>query len=89
MEKLNFIINRCWTVGSVRKACIDNDFFTLGDNEEYGHMLLLVSRLYPNTENLYSIAKMIEKYSEDQTIANIMTILEKEAITTIYEIEYK
>lgn len=89
MEKLNFIIDRCWTAGSVRKACIDNDLFTLGDNEEYGQMLLLVSKLYPNTENLYSIAKMIEKYSEEQTIANIMTILEKEAITTTYEIEYK
>lgn len=79
--------NRFWSVESVRQACINNDLYTCGDNEEYEHMLSWVKRLYPNTENLYFIAKNIQQHSGDQTISNIMFILEKEAVTTTFEID--
>lgn len=80
-------ITRKWSLMSVRAACIKNDLYTCGDCEEYDHMLNWVERLYPNTENIYFIAKDIVEHSEDQTISNVMFILEKDAINTFFEID--
>ena len=81
------ITNRIWSIERVRRACINNDLYTRGDNEDYDHMLQWVRRLYPNTENMYFIAQDICEHSEDQTIANVMFILENEAILTAFEID--
>ena len=80
-------ITRKWSLGSVREACIKNDLYTCGDCEEYDHMLNWVGRLYPSTENIYFIAKNIVDHSKDQTISNVMFILEKDAINTFFEID--
>ena len=77
---------RTWTKDSVRRACIDNDLYTDGSNEDYAHMLQWVNRLYPNTENLYFIAEDIMAHSTGQTIANIMYVLANQAVTTTFEI---
>lgn len=79
--------SRFWSMESVRSACIRNNLYTGGDCKEYDHMLNWVSRLYPNTENLYFIAKDIKEHSNYQTISNVMFILENEAVTTTFEIE--
>ena len=80
-------ITRKWSLGSVRDACIKNNLYTCGDCEEYDHMLNWVERLYPSTENMYFIANDIVEHSEDQTISNVMFILEKDAIDTFFEID--
>jgi len=79
--------NKHWSPASVRNACIDNDLYTRGDNEDYEHMLDWVSRLYPNVENLYFIAEDIVKHSANQTVTNVMFILANDAVFTTFEID--
>ena len=78
---------RIWSVESVRSACIKNNLYTRGDNDDYSHMLGWVRRLYPNEENLYFIAEDIQKHSKDQTITNVMFILANDAVTYTFEID--
>ena len=80
MKTPNIAVNRRWSGMSVRQTCIKHD-------EDYEHMLSWVERLYPNTENLYFIAEDIQKHSKDQTITNVMYLLEKDAVTTTFEID--
>ena len=86
MKTPNIAVNRRWSGMSVRQTCIKHDLYTCGDNENYEHMLNWVERLYPNTENLYFIAEDIQKHSKDQTITNVIYLLEKDAVTTTFEI---
>lgn len=83
----NITTNRIWSVDSVRRACINNNLYTRGSNEDYEHMFSWVRRLYPNTENIYFISKDIYEHSKEQTVTNIMFILENEAVTTTFEID--
>ena len=76
---------RTWSNESVREACVNNNFYTRGNNEEYSHMLSWVERLYPNTENIQFIAENILEHSEDQTLSNIMFVLVNRAVTISYE----
>lgn len=78
---------RHWSADSVRATCIRNSLYTRGTGADYDHMLSWVDRLYPNTENLYFIADNILEHSEDQTVTNIMFLLEREAVATTFEIE--
>ena len=78
---------RRWSAMSVRETCIKHDLYTCGDNEDYEHMLSWVERLYPNTENLYFIAEDIQKHSKDQTVTNVMFLLERDAVMTTFEID--
>ena len=87
MKTPNITANRLWSAGSVRHTCIKNHLYTAGDSEEYEHMLSWVDRLYPNTENLYFIAENIQKHSNGQSITNVMFLLEKDAVTTTFEID--
>ena len=87
MKTPNIAVNRRWSGMSVRQTCIKHDLYTCGDNENYEHMLNWVERLYPNTENLYFIAEDIQKHSKDQTITNVMYLLEKDAVTTTFAID--
>lgn len=79
--------NRRWSAMRVRETCIKHDLYTAGDCEDYEHMLDWVRRLYPNAENLYFIARDIQKHSHDQTITNIMFLLEQDAVVTTFEID--
>lgn len=87
MKTPNITTNRRWSSMSVRRTCIKHDLYTCGDNEDYNHMLSWVERLYPNAENLYRIAEDIQKHSKYQTVTNIMHLLEKDAVTTTFEID--
>ena len=87
MKIPNITINRQWAASRVRQVCIDNDLYTCGDNEDYSNMLDCVRNSYPDAENLYLIAMDIQKHSKDQTITNIMYLLENKAVTTTFEIE--
>ena len=87
MKTPNIAVNRRWSGMSVRQTCIKHDLYTCGDNEDYEHMLNWVERLYPNTENLYFIAEDIQKHSKDQTVTNVMFLLERDAVMTTFEID--
>lgn len=80
-------VNRMWTVQSVMDVCIQNQLYTKGDSEQYECLLDRVRNLYPSTENLYLIAKDIYEHSKEQTITNVMYLLEKDAVFTTFEID--
>ena len=80
---------RSWNYDSVRRACIRNDLYTSGTNEEYSAMLDVVSNNDPTLPVLYTVAQDIQQHSEDQTVQNIMFILEREAVWTTFEVDGK
>ena len=87
MNNPKITFKREWNSIDVRAACIRNDLYACGDNEEYDNMLTLVDELEPTTENIYLVAKDIYDHSRNQTITNIMFILEREAVDTFYYID--
>lgn len=88
MKTPNITATRHWSPSSVRETCIKHDLYTAGDNEEYTQMLQCVGRWpYPSVEDLYRIAEDIQKHSRNQTITNVMFLLEKDAVTTTFEID--
>lgn len=78
---------RQWSWSDVRRSCIRNDLYTRGTNEDYTAMLDSIETLDPTPENIYRIAKDICDHSRNQTITNIMFILEREAVLTFYYID--
>ena len=50
-------------------------------------MLKNADELQPTYENLFRLAMDICEHSEGQTIANVMFILEREAVTTTFEVD--
>lgn len=80
---------RRWTPDRVRQACIRNNLYTRGDNTEYSRMLSFVGVAAggPTKSNLYLVAKDICEHSKDQTISNVMFILESETVITTFEID--
>lgn len=78
---------RFWTTDKVMNVCIENGFYTCGTCKEYSNMLLLVVKLDPDTESLYIVAKDIVEHSKEQTISNVMYLLERDAVDTFYSIE--
>lgn len=79
--------NRRWDFNSVREACIKNDLYTRGDNEAYSKMLDMADRTAPTTKAMYLVAKDIQEHSFEQTITNVMFILEQDAVITTFEID--
>lgn len=75
---------RHWSMEDVRSACVRNKFYTQGTCEQYDAMLDYVDGAEPTPENIYIVAKNICEHSENQTITNIMFILEREAVITLY-----
>lgn len=78
---------RQWSADDVYIACVRNNLYTCGNNEEYDAMLNSISGLEPTPENIYQVAKDIYDHSKNQTITNIMFILEKVAVNTFYCID--
>ena len=79
--------NRMWSRDTVRKACIANHLYTEGDNEAYNKMLDMVDSREPHTKAMYLVAKDIQEHSFEQTITNVMFILERDAVITTFEID--
>ena len=80
---------RFWTSDLVRTACIRNDLYTRGTNEDYSNMLNYVDTAAegPSLKNLYNVARDIYEHSREQTLTNIMFILENETVITTFRIE--
>lgn len=59
----------------VRKLCIDHDWYTLGSNEDYAHLLLDIIPGIGNvtTADLAEIATNIKEHSDtEQSLTSIM-----------------
>ena len=78
---------RTWGSSTVREACIRNNLYTRGDNEAYMKLLDYADDHEPTTKALYIAASDITRHSKDQTITNVMFILEREAVITTFEID--
>lgn len=78
---------RKWSVSSVMAACQKNNLYTCGSNRNYKCMLDEVFFSEPTYDNLYRIASDIQRHSDNQTISNVMYILENEAVKTTFEIK--
>ena len=84
----NLKSERKWDADSVRGMCIRENFYTKGTNEEYSEMLDYVDNNEPTEENLFWVAVDIKNHTADeQTITNIMYILEKDVVRTFYTID--
>lgn len=79
-----------WRVADVRACCIKHEYYTCGDNEDYGNMLDFVGKTSPTLENLYLVARDIALHSErddyplDDYIKTIMFDLSKEVVIRNY-----
>jgi hypothetical protein len=77
---------RTWDADDVRQTCIRFGLYTRGDSAHYKAILEEVDTMQPTPENLYTVAVDICDHSEEQTVTNIMMLLEKYAVTTLYHI---
>lgn len=77
-----------WSVDSVRAACIRNNLFTEGTNEEYAELMAFVLKIKtPSDIGLFEAASYIAEHSDDQTAANVLFILANEAVSYSFEID--
>ena len=77
-----------WCSNSVRTICINNEWYTRGDNSAYSLMLEFVDTAPPTTENIYSVAEDIRIHSNTEAdVTSIMFILRRDAVMTFYEVE--
>lgn len=76
---------------NVRLVCIKYDWFTCGDNDAYDDLFEFIGNLtrkgkHVSVEMLRIIAEMIKENSNtDESIPEIMFVLNAEACTTIFE----
>lgn len=75
----------------VRQVCIKYDWFTCGDNDAYNDLFEFIGNLtrkghHVSVEKLREIAERIKENSDtDESIPEIMFVLNAEACTTIFE----
>lgn len=81
---MKIIETRHWNLHDLRSACISNNFYTCGTNEEYERLLLGLEELKPTLENMQKVAEDILEHSEGQTLLNIMWVLGNQVIRTSY-----
>lgn len=76
---------------NVRKMCIEMNFCTCCDCEQYDEILNMCNFENDNFENvklhLYKIATLINEYSHNQTIENIMFCLMNDCVNVFFEID--
>ena len=81
---------RRWSMEDIVQMCIENNFYTQGDALAYSRMLQRVEVMEPTLENIYAVAVDILDHTdenEDQTITNIMCIIENTVVRTTFDIE--
>lgn len=85
---------RIWSC-EIRMVCIEENWYTLGTNEEYTEMLNNCNGMEYTKKRLFKIAKNIyehsefygyEGYEKYDILENIMFILAKKCITTTFQI---
>ena len=74
---------RVWSMQSVRKVCINCNWYTEGDNKEYNNMLMFVESHKPTDRNIEKVACDIYSHSEkgDRTVRSVAYVLAKESIS--------
>lgn len=80
---------RRWSAETVRNYCIRHNFYTAGNNIEYGRMLRNVDSRHPNTSNIKITAEDIMAHSTEQALdgrdlTNIMFSLFREAVYVFF-----
>ena len=85
--KTSVVEHRTWSATDIRIACIENNLYTRGNNEEYDRMFEYALSNDPTPEVLYAVAKDIYAHSVEQSITNIMCILANEVVRYSYTIE--
>lgn len=75
---------------SVRNTCIAHNWYTCGDIRAYDAMLTEASKSEYSVGLLFRLATDIVAHSEpnSNTVENCMYILEKEAVSTFFDIEW-
>lgn len=75
------------TADGVRSCCITHNLYTRGTCRDYDFALNFADTQDYSLKMLYELAEDICKHSENQTITNVMHLLRKDAVITIYEID--
>lgn len=88
MKVPNFYVTRMWDVKQMRCMCLDNSLYADGSTVEYHRMLAFVDATEPTYENIYRIAADINAHSENQTVENIMHLIERHVVITEFEISH-
>lgn len=96
MAKTRIECGRVWSASKVRSLCVKRNFYTCGDNEAYGRMLLYVDKHNPSKENIFRVAEDIYNHSEidldeygcekDDMIAGIMFDISRECVSEYFKI---
>lgn len=86
-----------WEMEKVRRTCVMHRYYTAGDNEAYGKMLMFVAQHKPTTNNIYKVAADIFEHSDidlndhgvdkNEMIAAIMFDIHRECVSVHYEIK--
>lgn len=87
LKPVSLVEHRNWNMLSVREMCIKHRLFTAGTSDEYASVLNFVNKNEPTAENIFLVAKKINKCSERQTVSNIMYLLVKEACYPTFELD--
>lgn len=86
-EKPKIIETVSWSYETVRTCCIANNLYTCGTVRQYDQMFQMVmAKENPELIDIYNVAKDIAEHSEDQTVTNVMYLLNKDAIVRLYEV---
>ena len=82
-------VEKRWYPDDVRDLCIREKWYTKGNNEDYEQMLEYVDLYYDNPalEHLYRVAENICRHTDEQTISNVMFLLERYCVHTFYTID--
>lgn len=74
-------------VNKVRAACINNEWYTAGDCDDYNNLFVLIRNLPTGTtETLEMVATDIKEHSDtEDEIKDIMFVLANECCITYFE----
>ena len=81
------------SMSNLMSLCIKENWFCCGTNEDYENFLKKWDKKGHSNitkKDIYEMAKTIWEFSEfprEYTIADVMFLIKKEAVTTLYEIE--
>ena len=83
--------NRMWSDEDIRRMCISNNYYTIGDCEDYDKLMRFVTTHKPTVHNIYKVACDIAKHSErefslKETVESIMFNIESDVVITTFDI---
>lgn len=85
-EEPEIVENKILDADDVRVCCVMHKLYTAGTCRAYDNMLNMTNEEDFSLNLLYRIAKDITDHSEDQTIENVMFLLNRDAVRTFYHI---